>query len=311
MSKARRGIYAAVISPFDDAGCLDTSKLVDHCHYLISEGGCDGVAPLGTTGEGSSIALSEKMLVADKFAAAGFETDRIIFGTGACSPEDAKQLTLSVIEAGFTNVLVLPPFYYKNPSDEGLYEYYSRLIESIKEDALRMFLYHFPQMSQVSISTGLINRLRRAYGPIVAGVKDSSGDIEQSRKFVENVGGVESEFFVYPSSEAFLLKVQDMGFAGIISGSTNAFGKFVRNVINADEANKESEFEQVRAARSVAESFPLVAAMKWIEAYRSGDKSWLRTAPPLCQLNADQQNSLRSKLYELGWNREQARKRVG
>jgi len=179
MSKARRGIYAAAVSPFNVDGSLNAEKLVRYCQHLLTDGGCDGVAPTGTTGEGTSISTTDRLALPGVFAEAGIETDRVIFGTGAPAAGDCVALTRAAVEAGYTNVLVLPPFYYKNPSDEGLYAYFAHLVESIGRDDLRVYLYHFPQMSMTPLSPALVTRLRSAFGPVIAGLKDSSGDFEQ------------------------------------------------------------------------------------------------------------------------------------
>ena len=217
MSKAVRGVYAAAVSPFRDDGSLDAAKLVKYCQYLTTEGGCDGVAPTGTTGEGNSISFRQKMELAGAFSEAGFDPARAIFGTGACATQDAIDLSKAALEAGFPNVLVLPPFYYKNPSDEGLYRYFAQLIETVGDDRLRVYLYHFPQMSATPIPVDVAVRLKKDFGPVVAGLKDSSGDMTQALAFANETGGVDADFAVYPSSEAFLFEGLEGGCAGIIS----------------------------------------------------------------------------------------------
>jgi 4-hydroxy-tetrahydrodipicolinate synthase len=299
MSKARRGIYAAAISPFDDNGRLDAQKLIGYCRHLLSGGGCDGVAPTGTTGEGTSIAYEDRVALPAEFAAAGIESDRVIFGTGSCSSGDAIGLTRAAVEAGYPNVLVLPPFYYKNPSDDGLHAYYARLIEGIGDDRLRIYLYHFPQMSMTPISVDLVKRLRGDFGEQIAGLKDSSGDFEQSRAFAEATGGVDAGFDVYPSSESFLFDGLAAGCAGIISGSTNAFANKVQAALAAEGGEREQAFEKVKAARATAGKYPLMAAMKRIEAWRTGDERWLRMAPPLRPLSAEQEAALRLDITNL------------
>ena len=174
MTKAVRGIYAAAVSPFNEDGSLNTAKLIAYCQHLVTDGGCDGVAPTGTTGEGNSVGMSDRLALPGAFAEAGFDPQRAIFGTGACSTQDAVALTSEAVKAGFNNVLVLPPFYYKNPSDEGLYAYFSQLIEKVGDDRLRVYLYHFPQMSATPIPVDVVVRLKQAFGPLVAGLKDSS-----------------------------------------------------------------------------------------------------------------------------------------
>ena len=175
MGKARRGIYAAAVSPLAADGALDGAALADYALWLL-ENGCDGVAPLGTTGEGTSIALSEKNSLPEIFRKADISGDQVIFGAGSPSPGDALHLVRACLDAGYPNVLVLPPYYYKAPSDDGLYDFFARLIESANDPALRVYLYHFPQLSAVPLSPELVMRLKAEFGPMVAGLKDSSGD---------------------------------------------------------------------------------------------------------------------------------------
>lgn len=297
MTKAVRGIYAAAVSPFTADGALDTAKLVAYCQYLTTDGGCDGVAPTGTTGEGNSISFRQKLELAGAFAEAGFDPSRAIFGTGACATQDAIDLSRAALDAGFPNVLVLPPFYYKNPSDEGLYRYFSQLIETIGDDRLRVYLYHFPQMSATPIPVDVAVRLKTAFGPVVAGLKDSSGDMAQALAFASATGGVDADFDVYPSSEAFLFEGLDGGCAGIISGSTNVFANYVQKG-RADGPDSDS-FALVKKARAVASKYPLMAAMKQMEAWRTGDDSWTRMAPPLVPLSEEQKTNLKADIEGL------------
>lgn len=297
MSKAVRGIYAAAVSPFREDGSLDAAKLVKYCQYLTTEGGCDGVAPTGTTGEGNSISFRQKMELAGTFADAGFDPARAIFGTGACATQDAIDLSKAALDAGYPNVLVLPPFYYKNPSDEGLFRYFAQLIETIGDDRLRVYLYHFPQMSATPIPVDVVVRLKQEFGPMVAGLKDSSGDMSQALAFASATGGVDADFDVYPSSEALLFEGLEGGCAGIISGSTNAFANYAQ--AGWRDGPDSAAFELVKAARATAGKYPLMAAMKQMEAWRSGDESWTRMAPPLVPLTPEQQANLKADVEAL------------
>ncbi len=297
MTKAVKGIYAAAVTPFREDGSLDTAKLVAYCQHLITAGGCDGVAPTGTTGEGNSISFRQKLELASAFADAGFDPRRAIFGTGSCATQDAIDLTRAALDAGFPNVLVLPPFYYKTPSDEGLYRYFAHAIEAVGDERLRVYLYHFPQMSMTPIPVDVVVRLRKDFGAVVAGLKDSSGDMSQSLAFADATGGVDAGFDVYPSSEAFYFEGQEGGCAGIISGSTNAFATYVQAAISdgADSA----AFQLAKDARAIASKYPLMAAMKQIEAWRSGDDSWTRMAPPLIPLSEEQRANLKADIERL------------
>jgi 4-hydroxy-tetrahydrodipicolinate synthase len=297
MHKAVRGIYAAAVSPFNRNGALDPKKLVEYCEYLVTKGGCDGVAPTGTTGEGNSISFVQKLNLAKAFADAKFEPSRVIFGTGSCATQDAVDLSKAMIDAGYPNVLVLPPFYYKNPSSDGLYAYYSELIEGVGNENLRVYVYHFPQMSMTPIPVDVVVKLKNAFGPVVAGLKDSSGDINQALAFASATGGVKNDFDVYPSSEALLFQGLEGGCAGIISGSTNAFGNYVQQALKDGPDSK--SFELVKAARAVASKYPLMAAMKQVEAWRSNDDTWTKMSAPLVKLDSEQKNSLKSDMDNL------------
>ncbi|AZV80182.1 dihydrodipicolinate synthase family protein [Parasedimentitalea marina] len=297
MTKAKRGIYAAAISPFHADGSLDTDKLTGYCRHLVTDGGCDGVAPTGTTGEGSSVAMRDRLGLPQAFQAAGFKSDQVIFGTGAPAIGDSIALTKAALEAGFCNVLVLPPYYYKNVSDDGLFAAYARLVEQVGSDDLRVYLYHFPQMSQTPLSPELVVRLRKAFGPIIAGLKDSSGDFEQSRAIVEATGGISEGFDVYPSSEAMLWQGLSIGTAGIISGSTNIFGALAQTALQtSDGPERETAMAAVKRARAMASKYPMMAAMKQAEAWRTGDDTWTRMGPPLVGLTSDQQAAFRADL---------------
>ena len=277
MTKARRGIYAAAISPFAEDGSLDAAKLVDYCRWLVSEGGCDGVAPLGTNGEGNSIAFRERLALPAAFIDTGLAADQVIFGTGACATADATALTRAALDAGFPNVLVLPPFYYKSPSEDGLYASFARLIEGVGDNRLRVYLYHFPQMSMTPIPVAVVTRLKADFGPIIAGLKDSSGDFSQTEAFVQSTGGLDGDFDVYPSSEALLFDALAAGCAGIISGSTNAFGAKTRAARAATGADRDTAIAAVKAARTLATRYPMVATMKRIQAWRTGDAAAIQT----------------------------------
>lgn len=292
--KARKGVYAAAITPVGGDGRPDTGKFVRYCQHLISDG-LDGVAPTGTTGEGNSLPFDWRCALPQVFAEAGVDATRVIFGTGACAADDAVTLTRSGVDAGYYNALVLPPFYLKNVSDEGLYAYYARLIEGVGSDALRIYLYHFPQMSQTPISIPLIQRLKASFGPIVAGLKDSSADYDGSLAFA----AAAEDFDVFPSNEGVLIDGVSKGCAGVISATTNCSAGLVRRTLNAQGDEQNHLQECLTALRVAISKYPLSAAIKQVEAWRSGDTSWTKVLPPLVELSADQQTALRADLAAL------------
>ncbi len=294
MSKANKGIYAASLTPVDKNGEPDAQKLVDYCRWNVEQG-LDGVAPLGTTGEGNSLPLSFRVALPQVFAQAGFGSAQVIFGTGSCATGDAIVATRAALDAGFCNVLVLPPFYFKNAPEDGLYAYYARLIEKIGDARLRIYLYHFPLMSMTPISVSLIQRLKADFGPIIAGLKDSSGDFEGALKFVEAA----DDFDVFPSNEGVLLRALESGCGGIISATTNASAALARLTLDSTGSQAADHQETLTAVRMAISKHPLSAALKQIEAWRTGDDTWLPVFPPQTGLTRQQAEQLRDDLEAL------------
>ena len=292
--KAKRGVYAAAITPLADDGGADLPKLARYCAWLLAEG-LDGVAPTGTTGEGTSVALTARLRLPGALAAEGIPGDRAIIGTGCPSADDAVALTRACVEAGFPNVLVLPPYYFKGPGEDGLYAYYARLIDAVGSDALRVYLYHFPAMSAVPIPIAVIRRLKAAYGPIIAGLKDSSGDYEGTRAFADAV----ENFDVFPSNEGVLRDALARGMGGVISATTNVAPRLARRTIDARGAEAEMLQALLGEVRRIVAQYPLQSAIKEIEARRSGDDTWRRLFPPLTPLPAERADNLLAELRDL------------
>ncbi len=294
MSKANKGVYAASLTPMGADGGPDLRKLAAFCRWNIEQG-LDGVAPLGTTGEGNSLALAARMALPDIFAETGFNSEEVIFGTGSCATGDAIAATRACVDAGFFNVLVLPPFYFKNPSEDGLYAYYAGLIDGIADDRLRVYLYHFPQMSMTPIPLTLIERLKSTYGPVIAGLKDSSGDFAGTLQFV----AAADDFDVFPSNEGVLLEGLEKGCAGVISATTNASAALARRTLEAPAGKADALQETLTAVRLAISKYPLSAALKQIEAWRTGDAGWLPVFPPQVGLTEEQADALRHDLEAL------------
>ncbi|MEX3010910.1 dihydrodipicolinate synthase family protein [Hoeflea sp. TYP-13] len=294
MARAKKGVYAASLTPAGADGEPDAKKLAEFCRWNIDQG-LDGVAPLGTTGEGNSLPLAFRTALPEIFAEAGFKSSEVIFGTGSCAAGDAVAATRAAVDAGFFNALVLPPFYFKNVPDEGLFAYYARLIERVGNDRLRVYLYHFPQMSMTPISVSLIKRLRQEFGPVIAGLKDSSGDFAGTLEFV----AAADDFDVFPSNEGVLLEGLEKGCAGVISATTNASAALARATLSTSGGEAGELQDMLTAVRVAISKYPLSAALKQIEAWRTGDDSWLPVFPPQIQLTGEQKQQLRNDLEAL------------
>jgi 4-hydroxy-tetrahydrodipicolinate synthase len=177
----QKAVYSAVLTPFKKDLTIDTKLFISHCEFLLNNN--ISLAPLGTTGEANSISVSEKMDLIKTLANSDLPKEKIIIGTGNTSFVDAALLTKTAVENKIYSVLLLPPFYYKNVSDEGVYQYYKEIINIVKSKNLRVFLYNIPQVSGVAISIDLVNRLKKEFSDTITGIKDSSGNFENTKKY--------------------------------------------------------------------------------------------------------------------------------
>jgi len=284
-----RGILSPVLTPFDAQGRPDPDRFVRHCQWLLAEQ--VGLAVFGTNSEANSLSLAEKRDLLDHLLAAGIPAQRLMPGTGACALPDAIELTRHAVRAGCAGVLMLPPFYYKGVSDEGLFRAYAQVIESVGDDRLRIYLYHIPPVSGVPISLGLIERLLKAYPGIVAGTKDSSGDWAHTSATLTRFQP--HGFDVFAGSENFLLATMRGGGAGCITATGNVNPSAIVHLYqtwqqsDADEQQKKLDEQRAAFAR-----FPMIPAMKSAIALKTGRMDWIHVRPPLAELDESQRAAL-------------------
>lgn len=272
------GLWPPAATPFDAVGQVDLPVFLRHCRALL-EDGADGLAVLGTTSEANSLTLSERREVVDALIEGGVNPARLLPGTGACAVGDAVELSRHAVRAGCAGVLLLPPFFYKGVPDEGLHDYVAQVIDGVADDALRIYLYHIPQMAGTGWSLDLIAQLRADFPSAVVGLKDSSGDWENTRAVIESFPG----FAVFPASEAVLSEAIPLGAAGCISASANVNARGIARLIAALRSGKDATDLQAQASevrRSVTAA-PLVPAVKAILSRLRGEPGWSRVRPPL------------------------------
>ncbi len=290
-----RGVFAAALTPLNSALEPDIALFVAHCRWLL-EKGCDGVVPIGTTGEGNSLSVRQRLTLIDAIAGSGIPASRFIIGTGSCALADAVELTRASFTAGAAGVLVLPPFYYKQPSEDGLARFYSELIERVGDARLRLYLYHFPQLSTVPITPGLIMRLLAAYPRTVAGLKDSSGDWSYSAGLLKEFPGLE----VFSGSEGFLLANLRAGGMGCISANVNVTAPLAHKVFLAQREGPAEQLQKdLDQARLVLDQYPLPSALKYVMAAISGNPGWNQILPPNQPLPEEQGRRLMAGLSAL------------
>jgi 4-hydroxy-tetrahydrodipicolinate synthase len=289
------GVLAPILTPFDEKLRPDPVRFVELARHLMGQG--LGLAPFGTTSEGNSLSVDEKIALLDALDEAGLDPARMMPGTGCCALSDSVRLSSHAVRMGCGGVLMLPPFYYKGVSEDGLFRAFAETIERVGDSRLRVYLYHFPQQSQIPITLGLIERLLAAYPGVVVGAKDSSGDLANMEAMCQSFPG----FRVFAGTERLILPVMRAGGAGCISANANIHGvpmlELVRHWRRADAEALQKGLEGFRA---VMEGVPLIAALKAITARRLGDDGWRRVRPPLVELPPELEPGLMERLKSAG-----------
>jgi 4-hydroxy-tetrahydrodipicolinate synthase len=291
------GVFAPVLTPFHDDLEPDADAFVTHCRWLLEND--VGLAIFGTNSEANSLSVSERMALTDHLLEARVDPSRIMTGTGCCSFKDTIALTRHAVNAGITDVLMLPPFYYKNISEDGAFGFYSEVIEAVASRSLAVYLYHIPALSGVPITLSLIERLHTRYPGTIAGIKDSSGDWQNTQTLLAHLGG--NGFSVFPGSEVFLLSALRAGGAGCISATANVNPAMLSALYRlADTPKAEDLNRQAIAIRTAFQQLPMVPAMKAVTARRHRHDGWLNIRPPLTRLESSGMAKAAGLLDEIG-----------
>lgn len=275
------GVIAPILTPFDDDGRIAQDLYLRHAADCLAQG-AHYLSPFGTTGEATSLSARERRATLEALVQTGTASpDRLMPGTGVCALPDTVDLCRHAVDLGCAAVMVLPPFFYVTASDEGLYTYYSRLIEAVGASTLRLCLYHIPQNTGIGISPGLAARLNTAFPDTVVALKDSSGDWDNTRAVIGAAPGLS----VFPGSESAMLRAMRLGGGGCISASCNTNAAAIRAVYDLARAGDwdaaEAALDPVNAHRRAVQEGGLIPALKAFKAYRSGDRRWLNLRPPL------------------------------
>jgi 4-hydroxy-tetrahydrodipicolinate synthase len=287
------GVIAAAATPIREDLSIDLDHLVEHCRWLLGDGGCDGINLLGTTGEATSFSAEQRIAAMRAVAKAGLPLDRFMVGTGAAALADACTLTAEAKALGFAGALLLPPFYYKGLDADGVVAYVEALIGKVGADGPKLYLYHFPANSAVPYTPEIVARLRKAHPEQVLGLKDSSGDLDYSAGLARDLPG----FAVFPSAEASLGRAKELGFAGCISATANVTGPYAQIAWSgSDEGARKEALDNAVDIRAIVARFPLVASIKAALALLTGRDGWARTMPPLTALMAKQRAELAEAL---------------
>ena len=269
MSDQITGLWAAMTTPIAADGSIDHPALVGHAKFL-TQNGCDGLVPFGTTGEGTSFSAQEKLAATEALLNAGIPAASIALGTGCPAIPDTISLTRSAMGLGLTHAMVLPPYYYRDVSDQGLEDAFAAIIDGTGSDRLRLCAYHIPQVSGVPVPAAALGRLRRKYGKIMAGVKDSTGDFESFRAFRREA----PEIGTLVGAETLIARARDEGGVGTICGMVNLVPHLVRAMFQGHDATP-----AMTAACNALEA-PFIPMLKAILAAQTGDAAWRHVRAP-------------------------------
>lgn len=280
------GVIAAVATPIDESGAPDLKRATDLAKSLL-DNGCDGLNVLGSTGEATSFSVDERKAVMDAYKKNGVPMDRLMVGTGASSVTDAIALTRHAADLGFAGALVLPPFYYKGVTDDGLADYIGALVKATEASKLPIYLYHYPQLTGILWNVPLIERLRKSHPARIVGLKDSSGDMA----FARSAAAIGKDFAVFPSTEACLLDARKGEFAGCISATANLNADLCQRAWASGDA---AAYEAAVAIRKLFEGRPLVPGVKTLLAHIRNDPALARVRPPLYAVSSADREAITS-----------------
>ncbi len=288
MTDAIHGFWVATPTPLTAAGTVDGTKLATHALQLF-EKGVDGVVLFGTTGEGTSFSVAERIATVEALLKSGVAAARIGVGGGFPAITDSIALARSALSLGVTRILVLPPYFDRNVTAEGIEDAFAEIFDSVADARLCATLYHIPQVSGVGVPPAVASNLRRRFGTLVAGLKDSSGDFRQFQAF----RAAAPELAITVGNEADITRAIAAGGAGTICGMANIVPDLVKAMIEG----KDVEARMQAAIDIVVKTPSLVATLKAILAAQTGDPGWLRVRPPLRPLSDGA--ALRAKLDAL------------
>lgn len=307
MTDLPRGALAALVTPLDDALEPDAATLIAHARWLLAHG-CCGVVLLATAGEANSLSLAQRLRLINAAAQSGLPMAQMIVGSGSCALDEAAVATKAIVATGAAAALVLPPFYYRDASEEGLFRFYAALIERVGEPRLRIVLHHRPQASGAAITDALTERLKTAFGPVIAGVQNGAGDWPTTKALLERF----PDLAIFSGTERFLLETLRAGGQGSISATLNLTAPLA-GAITAAWQNDAADARQaeVAAIRQVFDGFATPMAQKEVLARLTGETRWRNLLPPLLPLSAAQIAELSQRLDALPAWRDLAHARRG
>lgn len=269
------GLSAALTTPFDSRGEIHLEQAIAHARWCL-DNGCSSITLFGTTGEGSSIGSAERKAMLAGFIKTGFAADKIIIGIMQNSAQDAAAEAAHGIASGCKAILLAPPSYFKNISDDGLYDWYHNVLSMLGTAARDIILYNIPSVTAVEVTIDLVTRLRAAFGKVISGVKDSSGNWVYTEKLLAQ----HKDIAILIGDERNLAAGIRLGGQGAISGMANLVPDRLTHMISTGHDDP-----ALTETVNLVLNYPVTPAVKAMLAHRTGDASWRRARAPLVTLN--------------------------
>ena len=299
MNQKITGVITPILTPFNDDLSFAADLYVRHAHWLLQQG-IHYIAPFGTTGEALSLSVSERMSALDALIDGGIDAGVLMPGTGLCNLDDTVALCRHAVQRGCLAVLTLPPFFYKNASDDGLYAHFVRLIEAVNDCRLKICMYHIPPLAGIGFSPELAHRLARDFPAVIVAYKDSSRDFENTKAVIAAAPNIA----VFPGSEIFLRPGLEHGGMGCIAATSNVNPAGIRHIFDLATAAKEGDIERAIATMMVVRKpitdYAPIAAMKGVLAKQYDDRRWANVRPPLLPLGDAEIQTLINALASVG-----------
>ncbi len=301
MAEKLRGVVSANLTPFNDDLSVAEDLCLRHAHWLLNQG-CTAITPFGTTGEALSIGMAERKHLLEALLADGIPDDRLMVGTGLTNLPDTADLSRHAMDLGCIGVMVLPPFYFKGVSNQGIHAYFAALIESVPQ--IRIYLYHIPPVAVVGFGLDLIARLQADFPDHVVGLKDSSGDWGNTKAILEALPALQT----FPGSEVSLLEALRIGASGCITATANINAAAIHGIFeNWQSDDADARQARVKAFRLAVQPYGPIPAMKWLLADATRDARWKTVRPPLDALSDENGQKLKAKLerdfdFRLEWS---------
>jgi 4-hydroxy-tetrahydrodipicolinate synthase len=291
------GIWPALLTPLTAGLDIDIPVMAEHCLFLLRSG-CQGVTPFGTTGEGPSFTVAERMAAVDGLIAHGVPAHRILVSTSCAALPDVVELTRHALAVGAHGCLMLPPFFLKGVPDQGVIDAYRWVIDAVADRRLRLYLYHIPQVAGVALGHSVIRTLKDRYPDVIVGIKDSGCDRAAS---LDRADAFMSEVKVYVGNEPDLQVLAAKGSPGAVSGIANVMPYLVRRLVaEHDSPNAAADLQRVQAFLAILGGYGMTAAFKGIMAHLHGQPGWRRVRPPLVVLNDAEHTRLKQQMDAFG-----------